>query len=300
MGIFSKWIESLDYEYCILTSCSRHKSPRSTCTSCLDICPTEAITLKNGIPVIHQKKCMECGKCISACPVQAVAGIFPKREFIQQHLVVDKDRIPSVKEMLVYARKGVKGIISEENVGEAWSETIEKTNELLKKLDMAPLSIQYKKIERKEETYTRRELFFSWKEETQSLMKEMAPAKWRFNHKDLDLSKYYQDYQFADIYLDTEKCTLCKACQKLCDKNCIQITNSHVIISAQACSACRLCEDICPEKAISVSETVRQYEERKFDIQMKTCQTCGQSFEALSDSVEECVRCTKKTLLFAQ
>lgn len=295
MGIFSKWVESLDYQYEILSSCSRHKSPRSTCAKCVDACDLDAISLKKGLPVINQGKCNECGKCIADCPVQAVAGIFPKRDIVQNHLVVEEEMIPSVKELLVYAKKGIQGIYSEISLSEEWNETIVRANEALNELNMPSLEIKYKKVKQIEESYTRRALFFAWKNETQSLMKEMAPAKWRFNQKDLELSKYYPDHQFAEIHLDIEKCTLCQACQKLCDKNCLNITEEGFTISTQACSACSLCENICPEKAITVSEKIACYQEKQYSYFEKECKTCGKTFHALSNSIEDCVPCVKKS-----
>ena len=92
MGILSKWVESLDYEYEILHSCIRHRSPRSTCEECVKSCPENAISIYNSKPQIDNKKCTECGQCISVCPVQAVAGIYPNRTIKQGQLVSNRQR----------------------------------------------------------------------------------------------------------------------------------------------------------------------------------------------------------------
>lgn len=294
MGIFSKWVESLDYQYEILSSCSRHKSPRSKCSSCAESCDAEAISFENNLPVINHSNCTECGKCIPACPVQAMAGIFPKRDMLQNYLMASEKSIPSVKELLVYARKGIQGIISETELSDDWKERIAETNNVLSILGEPTIQVDIKKLNKAEITYTRRELFFAWKKDTQSLMKEMAPASWRFNQKDLDLAKYYPSHQFAEIYLDVEKCTLCKACQFLCDKKSLQITEGAFLISAQTCSACRLCEDICPEKAIHVTEKISFSAEMEHTFYKKKCPTCRQEFDTLSDNNEKCVPCTMK------
>lgn len=295
MGIFSKWVESLDYEYEILPSCSRHKSPRSTCTNCVDACELKAIDWKKGLPVINHNKCNECGNCIASCSVQAVAGIFPKRKFLQNKLVADNKAVPSVKELLVYAKKGIKGIVADNELSETWKQTLEETNEILSILNESRLSFFNNQLEPINETYTRRELFFSWKNETHILMKEMAPAKWRFNQKDLELSQYYPHHQFAEIQLDAHKCTLCKACQFLCEKKCLTISETGFEIAPQACSNCRLCEDICPEKAITVIEKVSPLQEIKYDFHTNQCSTCGQTFETLQENKQACVPCEKKS-----
>ncbi len=46
----------------------------SGCGSCVDECPSEAITLdeEKGIAVIDNDECVECGACEEACPNQAI------------------------------------------------------------------------------------------------------------------------------------------------------------------------------------------------------------------------------------
>ena len=295
MGLLSKWVESLDYEYEILTSCTRHQSPRSTCGKCFDSCEEKAITLEKGKPVISREKCVECGNCISACPVQAVAGIFPKRAVIENHLFVTKRHKPTVKELLVLHRKGVKGLISEDPaMVEPWMDVIDEANAMLQQMDKEPFSIINKAIEKEEELYSRRELFSLWKKESQSLMKQVAPAKWRFNQHQLDLSKYYPEYQFTEISIDVNKCTLCKACAILCKKNSLMTTENNFTLIAQTCSSCQLCVDICPEKAIKVEDQIIIVHDVSYPIYKKTCSSCKKSFETLREHEEKCITCTKR------
>lgn len=295
MGLFSKWVESLDYQYEILSTCSRNKSPRSTCSHCIDACELNAIEIKKGIPHINYKGCNECGKCMVSCPVQAIAGIFPKREFHQGRLVAGKSSPPSAKELVVYAKKGIKGIIGEEEIDSRWNQAVDEANVLLKQLEEPLLTVERTKLEKTEECISRRELFFSWKEGTQTLLKEMAPAKWRFNQTALELSRYYPNHQFANIQLNTEKCTLCHACEKLCDKKCIEINDEGFVISGQSCSNCQLCADICPEKAITVNEQISPYEQVKYPFFTSICSSCHKSFHTLSENQELCVPCMKKS-----
>lgn len=46
----------------------------SGCGTCVDECPSEAITLdeEKGIAVIDNDECVECGACEEACPSQAI------------------------------------------------------------------------------------------------------------------------------------------------------------------------------------------------------------------------------------
>ncbi len=297
MGLLNKWMESLDYEFKVLPSCTRHQSPHSSCSICMDSCLEDAITLVDGKPSILQEKCSECGHCIVECPVHAIEGFFPKRNVYQNQLVVKDDHPPALRELLGYYRKGIHGIIcEEEELSNDWQIMIEKANRALKQLGKDAFSIQYKKLEIKEETFTRREVFTFWKKEAQSTLMQMAPAKWRFNYKELDLNKFYPNHQFFQISLDFTKCTLCKACERLCQKNCFKINDSDFTLLAQGCSGCMLCQDICPENAITINEEITTAEEAIHPIYIKTCIKCNSNYESLVDVDRKCVKCQKREL----
>ena len=38
------------------------------CGACAEVCPVEAITLKDGVYVIDPEDCIGCGECIEQCP----------------------------------------------------------------------------------------------------------------------------------------------------------------------------------------------------------------------------------------
>lgn len=294
MGVMSKWLESLDYEYEILDTCTRHLSPHSTCDKCISACQQKALSIGDGKPVLGRGKCIECGNCISACPVQAVAGIYPKRTLIQNQLVIRGKNPPTVKELLILYKKEIKAIICETMASfEGWRQPIDEANKILKSIGEEPFSIEIKSVA--EETYvTRRELLFLWKKESKSAVQGIAPAKWRFNYHDMDLSKYYKDVQFARITIDTEKCTLCEICQKLCKKNCFDIQEEQFSLSSKGCENCRLCVDTCPEKAILVEDCISKAEERFLPIYEKRCVNCNKSFKTLREQDKKCVACVKQ------
>ena len=296
MGILSKWVESLDYEYEILNSCIRHRSPRSTCEECVKSCPENAISIHNSKPEIDNKKCTECGQCISACPVQAVAGIYPNRTIKQGQLVItDNEHIPTVKELLILYKKGIHSIVSEtEPLEKQWEKSIEQANSILIGMDEEPFNLVFGRLKEEEYVCTRRELFSLWKKESKSIVKIAAPAKWRFNQEDFDLSKYYKDFQFASISLNIEKCTLCKACQKLCVKECFVIDDEQFSISPQECSNCQLCADVCPEQVLSVEHQISRKNDTYYSVYEKVCSSCQKPFQTMRKHDEQCFICKKR------
>lgn len=42
------------------------------CSHCMNVCPTEALRVKNGKAILHGEKCIDCGKCFRECPSSAI------------------------------------------------------------------------------------------------------------------------------------------------------------------------------------------------------------------------------------
>ncbi len=42
------------------------------CSHCMNVCPTEAIRLRNGKAILYENRCVDCGECFKACPVSAI------------------------------------------------------------------------------------------------------------------------------------------------------------------------------------------------------------------------------------
>lgn len=298
VGIVDKWVESLDYEYEISTAaCVRHKSPHSTCAACVESCPEGAVEFLDDKPSIDSKVCTECGKCLAACPAQAIAGIYPKRKMMQGTLIAEESHIPSAKELLVYYAKGMKAVGTEEDeMEQGWIESTTEANEYLSRMDAEPLQVKTGLSFPKEEerTVSRRELFSIWKQESKTLAKQVAPAKWRFNHTDFDLAKHYRDIQFYSVKLDVSQCSLCRICENLCIKQCFSLQNEQFMISSQSCSDCKLCIDTCPEKAIQITNEIMKEQAETYPVYTKTCASCKKEFKTLRAEEEKCFVCQKR------
>ena len=50
-----------------------HRADCIGCEQCVAVCPTDAITMQEGVAVIAVEKCIGCGECVPICPTDAVS-----------------------------------------------------------------------------------------------------------------------------------------------------------------------------------------------------------------------------------
>jgi len=43
------------------------------CSHCMNVCPTEAIRVRNGRAILFENRCVDCGECFKTCPVSAIS-----------------------------------------------------------------------------------------------------------------------------------------------------------------------------------------------------------------------------------
>jgi len=42
------------------------------CETCVDVCPSEAISMKDGKAVVDKDACIDCEACVDECPSEAI------------------------------------------------------------------------------------------------------------------------------------------------------------------------------------------------------------------------------------
>jgi ferredoxin len=47
----------------------------TACETCIDVCPTEAISMVDGHAFIDMDECIECASCAAECPEEAIIEV---------------------------------------------------------------------------------------------------------------------------------------------------------------------------------------------------------------------------------
>ena len=66
--------------------CVRVRNRNASCSRCVDVCPSGAITLQGNTLAIDAQQCMSCGACATACPTSAIRFRDPDDAAVAQAL----------------------------------------------------------------------------------------------------------------------------------------------------------------------------------------------------------------------
>lgn len=295
MSLIGNWIESLSYELEISYSCTRKISPMSSCTTCIDECPTEAIRVVNGEITISNHPCTICGVCTTVCPVQAIKGKSPSRRIIRNYVLLENGYVlPTVAELLYYHKKGIRSI-HESSVNEELSEVVSRVNNILAKMELEQLSfVEHVEAESEHPQMISRRAFFArlGSNSKNTVLTSLTPIKWRFNEHSFKTSNLFKDWSFFKIKLNHEDCILCKACFMICPSDVFRIAEDSLKLTDHNCCGCRLCSDICREKAVQITDNVHMSEEESFSLVQANCKKCHTNFPSWKGAEELCPICS--------
>lgn len=291
MSILVNWLESLHEEMNVADKCSRLRNRKSTCSYCIENCEHQAIEISGDLILIDTKKCTLCGECMIACPLSAIKGVLSDRVFNNGSLIFDESFTPSLKELLIYKKRGMKSIQVGNQLNQDWETVLNYTNEQLQLLDESPIGVVKKVMD---EVLSRRAFFGSCQTEGKQLAIRMAPAAWKTEKDDWNVTKYYPDYQFYSVDINKEQCTFCQACFSLCPEDVFQIDDNKLVIENQKCVNCTSCRDVCSEKAIEVLSDIKRKIEQFEHVHLKTCKDCDHTFYTFDVETEKCHVCVNR------
>jgi Fe-S-cluster-containing hydrogenase component 2 len=177
MSIFVNWLESLHEEMKVSSRCVRERNWKSTCGFCVETCKQNAFEIKNHLLMLETNKCTLCGECMIACPLSGIEGVLSNRAFDGGSMVFDPNYVPSIKELLIYKKRGMTSIqVSHQPLSLEWKTVVAQSNSHLLMLDENPIEVVQKV---KDDVLSRRAFFGSFQKEGKQLAKSMAPAAWK-------------------------------------------------------------------------------------------------------------------------
>lgn len=89
--------------------CVRVRNRNATCSKCVDMCPSGAITLQNNTLSIDSELCMSCGGCATVCPTSAIQFLEPTDEELAASIDASAEALDG-NAVLVCARMKAKHI----------------------------------------------------------------------------------------------------------------------------------------------------------------------------------------------
>ncbi|MBD3808030.1 MAG: 4Fe-4S binding protein [Epsilonproteobacteria bacterium] len=275
--------------------CLRGEYYHNECSKCIDVCPTDAITLVSKRISIDSVKCTNCNACIGICPTSTLVNSgFDTSAYIIKNgfdkdlnLTCDNNRncisIFKSEELISLALRA-KSVICDmskcdecklnidNKVSSAIEKNIEEANRFLKDINKSPISINTKKIE-----ISRREAFISFVKDVSSIDAQDDSADMLFDPKET-LPKSRIIFQnslkaaienlptqtindkfsfFTHKKIDFKSCDNCGDCVQFCPTNALSFADNKtkIIFMQLRCIACGICDDICKQRSIESDDS---------------------------------------------
>lgn len=264
--------------------CVRALSINSICNHCAEVCPTNAIVLKERLPSINQSLCVGCAGCVSVCPSEALAldDFNPTNfffEFASQegNLLSCQKNIPCIaalsSEHLISLSALKKGLVLDighcsgcdigESVLKSMNLCVESANYVLEAIE-SPSMIECAEIAYKpdgvEVPQDRRDFFKTFH------LQGMVKVKHDFEKEVLSSTDLFIDTTIESAHtqeLRTKKITdrrklfftALKRVEKplqyhVVDASMVTFT-SQKLMDESKCTACQMCYRVCPTGALT-------------------------------------------------
>lgn len=289
-------------------ACLNYLSNELVCSNCLEVCPINAISLKNKLPEIDHTFCKNCGACVSSCDTLAIDHIQKPYITTSKHIAEYPNSIITCDNFEEY-QKGIKIpcylyldvwlILQHSNGGDTFNLYIEKCNNCnkasyfsiknhacklqkeLEELDI-PLAIKLiEKLNHKSDTQTvnglsRREFLQKLSPKNlkeQIFIKESEPKP----DKNLKLNRARYKRQLYNNYFEKHLDVSKRKQVKLPYKK------FNMLELSDTCNGCNICTGICPTAAIRWQDNLN---ESNLIFSVQDCIGCKKCLICLEESIK--------------
>lgn len=267
--------------------CIRNKTQNGGCSACATACQTGAISLAARQPVLDVEKCLGCGDCLFACPADAIDSLSPIERKYQDNTLSGKGNrfVPSVNELLMWhALRGIRRV-SLDRGNTAWQAAVVALNCVLARIGEPIWQIVHPDGEQVDHS-RRRWLGRPFNQDQSS---GRMPAGQRAVRAAFPAISWFQ------VSVDTEGCTLCGACSRLCPEQAVTLTGTHLQIDAARCTGCLACEGVCFPRAIHIKPWAASAHPRLLPVTACQCRDCRTAFVSFSADETRCPLCRRHT-----
>ncbi|WP_025270715.1 4Fe-4S dicluster domain-containing protein [Hippea sp. KM1] len=302
-----------------LNRCNRYIFAKSSCDSCTNICPTDAIKL-TPYPSINEDSCIKCGLCYAACPSTAISIRNDNYRLLNETSSLERIEIGCIfskaanKVSCIYRldhsiltawllmgkpvriKRGDCKSCKFKNQARLFFEELRIAVRLAKAADIEPdIKINKstaEKVHIPKEGLSRRELL-------SALKKPSSKPKRILFLKHLNPIERIECRITAKITI-TDSCDLCGICEVVCPTDAILIQKEQrgeVWFNPAACINCQNCLIGCLRGAIEIesgyTDLLKAEPEVIFEAKKRICTKCKTPFYSNSEE-EVCPACKSR------
>ena len=275
--------------------CLRGEYFHNECSKCMDICPTDAISLVSKRISIDNTKCNSCNACIGICPTSTIInGEFDTSAFIIKS-GFDKDlnltcnssktciSIFKVEELISLGLRANSVTCDmskcddcklniDSIVSDAIEKNIEEANRFLSDINRQTIRVNKEVVE-----ISRRQVLKSFVKDVNSIDTQDDNIDILFDPKEtlpksrvifqnslkavietLPTEKKNDKFSFfTHKNIDFKSCDNCGDCVQFCPTNALSFTSdkTKILFMQLRCISCGICDDICKQKAFSSDDS---------------------------------------------
>lgn len=269
----------------ITSRCVRVTLRFATCRACADVCPVQAIAVKEDKFTLNSEICLSCGDCLFVCPTEAISGIEPVLRHYQGDALVAplSLRAASTEELLIWHRRyHLRAVACDIDTQPGWALAVARLNLTLRRYQqpqwrIVPPSAAGIDTARR-----------SWIHVADPhIHRARVPAGRRV------LRQMYPQVSDWLPDIDLKRCQLCGACWRVCPEQALRLEDENMVTDSARCTGCGNCQAVCQHQAVTLNAGPRHQPVRILPLVSARCASCQRTFLAWHTDRTVCPTCAQ-------